>query len=104
MPVLFSQTSLFRKLYQYTTIGMVSKAGTEWQEHDYVFCTSVGTHLHPTRDVLDQLKVLLVKAGLPDIRFHDLRHSSATMLLSMGVHPKIVQEILGHSQISMTMD
>ena len=80
------------------------KAGVEWQEHDYVFCTSVGTHLHPTRDVLNQLKVLLAKAGLPDIRFHDLRHSSATMLLSMGVHPKIVQEILGHSQISMTMD
>ena len=44
------------------------------------------------------------KAGLPDIRFHDLRHSSATMLLSVGVHPKVVQEILGHSQISMTMD
>ena len=80
------------------------KAGVEWQEHDYVFCTSVGTHLHPTRDVLNQLKVLLAKAGLPAIRFHDLRHSSATMLLSMGVHPKIVQEILGHSQISMTMD
>lgn len=80
------------------------KAGAAWQEHDYVFCTSVGTHLHPTRDVLNQLKVLLAKAELPDIRFHDLRHSSATMLLSMGVHPKIVQEILGHSQISMTMD
>ena len=60
------------------------KAGAAWQEHDYVFCTSVGTHLHPTRDVLNQLKVLLAKAGLPDIRFHDLRHSSATMLLSMG--------------------
>jgi integrase len=80
------------------------KAGAAWQEHDYVFCTSVGTHLHPTRDVLNQLKALLAKAGLPEIRFHDLRHSSATMLLSMGVHPKIVQEILGHSQISMTMD
>ena len=65
------------------------KAGEAWQEHDYVFCTSVGTHLHPTRDVLNQLKVLLAKAGLPAIRFHDLRHSSATMLLSMGVHPKI---------------
>lgn len=80
------------------------KAGAAWQEHDYVFCTSVGTHLHPTRDVLNQLKVLLAKAGLPAIRFHDLRHSSATMLLSMSVHPKIVQEILGHSQISMTLD
>jgi integrase len=80
------------------------KAGSAWQDHDYVFCTSIGTHLNPTRDVLDQLKALLQKAGLPDIRFHDLRHSSATMLLGMGVHPKIVQEILGHSQISMTLD
>ena len=79
-------------------------AGAAWQEHDYVFCTSVGTHLHPTRDVLGQLKALLAKAGLPEIRFHDLGHSSATMLLGMGVHPKIVQEMLGHSQINMTMD
>ncbi|MBV9019862.1 MAG: site-specific integrase [Chloroflexi bacterium] len=44
------------------------------------------------------------KADLPDIRFHDLRHSAATLLLSLGVHPKVVQEILGHSQITMTMD
>jgi integrase len=80
------------------------KAGPAWREHDYVFCTTVGTHLNPTRDVLDQLKTLLQKAGLPDLRFHDLRHSAATMLLSMGVHPKVVQELLGHSQISMTMD
>jgi len=80
------------------------KAGPAWQDHDYVFCTSVGTHLHPSRDILDQLKALLKKAGLPDIRFHDLRHSSATLLLSAGIHPKVVQEILGHSQISMTMD
>ncbi len=80
------------------------KAGPAWQDHDYVFCTSIGTHLNPTRDVLDVLKSLLEKAGLPDIRFHDLRHSSATMLLGMKVHPKIVQEILGHSQINITMD
>ena len=38
------------------------------------------------------------------IRFHDLRHSAASLLLTVGVHPKIVQEILGHTQISMTMD
>lgn len=80
------------------------KAGPAWHDHDYVFSTSIGTHLNPTRDVLDVLKSLLKKAGLPNIRFHDLRHSSATMLLSMKVHPKIVQEVLGHSQISMTMD
>jgi len=59
---------------------------------------------NPTRDILDQLKVFLKKADLPDIRFHDLRHSAATLLLSLEVHPKVVQEILGHSQISMTLD
>jgi integrase len=54
-------------------------AGDTWQEHDYVFCTSVGTHLKPSKSVLGQLKALLKKAGLPDIRFHDLRHSAAIM-------------------------
>jgi integrase len=38
------------------------------------------------------------------MRFHDLRHSAATILLTMGVHPKVVQELLGHSTIAMTMD
>ena len=47
---------------------------------------------------------LLKRAGLPTVRFHDLRHTSATMLLSEGIHPKIVQERLGHSTISLTMD
>lgn len=80
------------------------KAGPAWQEHDYVFCTTIGTHLHPDRDARQPLKILLKQAGLPEIRFHDLRHSSATMLLGMKIHPKIVQEILGHSQISITLD
>ena len=80
------------------------QAGKYWQEHDYVFCTLLGTHLNPTADILNRLKGFLKKAGLPDIRFHDLRHSAATLLLSLGVHPKIVQEILGHSVIAMTLD
>lgn len=79
-------------------------AGDSWQEHDYVFCSPTGTYLSPGHNALVQLKKLLEKADLPDIRFHDLRHSTATMLLMMSVHPKIVQEILGHSEISMTMD
>lgn len=45
-----------------------------------------------------------MKAELPDIRFHDLRHSVATLLLEIGTHPKIVQELLGHENIGMTMD
>jgi integrase len=47
---------------------------------------------------------LLDRAGLPRIRFHDLRHTAATLLLGRGVHPKIVSEMLGHSQIAITLD
>ena len=66
------------------------KAGDYWKDHDYVFCTSIGTHFNPSKVVLDQLKVLLKNAGLPDIHFHDLRHSAATRLLAEGVHPKVI--------------
>ena len=79
------------------------RTGTDWQERGLVFCTSLGTPLNPSK-VIDRFKTLLKKANLPAIRFHDLRHSAATILLSMGVHPKVVQELLGHNQISMTMD
>jgi hypothetical protein len=47
---------------------------------------------------------VLKAANLPKMRIHDLRHSCATLLLAQGVHPRVVQEILGHSQISLTMD
>ena len=46
----------------------------------------------------------LRKAGLPDTRFHDLRHTCAILLLTKGVHPKVVQEVLGHFSISITLD
>ena len=48
--------------------------------------------------------MLLSQAGLPDIRFHDLRHTCATLLLTKGIHPKIVSEILRHSSIAITLD
>ena len=47
---------------------------------------------------------LIERAGLPRMRFHDLPHTAATLLLAQGVHPKIVQEMLGHSTISLTLD
>jgi integrase len=47
---------------------------------------------------------LLKKAGLPQIPFHALRHTAATLLLRKGIHPKIVQELLGHSSIAITLD
>lgn len=64
------------KAHRLRQVEMKREAGPCWQEHDYVFCTARGTHLHPDRDVLVQLKVLLKKAGLPVIRIHDLRHST----------------------------
>lgn len=79
------------------------KVGEAWQESDYVFTGLEGGPFNP-RYLLLLFDQLLEKAGLPHMRFHDLRHSAATLLLSMGVNPKIVQEILGHSNISMTMD
>jgi len=85
-------------------LAAMNVAEDDWENHDYVFCTPLGKHLDPGYNVLVQLKILLKKADLPDIRFHDLRHSAATLLLSMDVHPKVVQEILGHSEISVTMD
>jgi integrase len=74
-------------------------AGSEW-----VFCNHTGGPLRRSHFHFGEFKPLLKKAGLPDIRFHDLRHTSATLLLSQGVHPKVVQERLGHSQISVTLD
>lgn len=68
-----------------------------------IFTTSTGKPVSP-RNLVRHFKSALKEAGLPNIRFHDLRHTSATLLLSAGVHPKIVQERLGHSQISLTLD
>ena len=50
------------------------------------------------------LEAFLQRSGMPDIRFHDLRHTCATLLLTKGVHPKIVSEMLGHSSVSITLD
>ncbi len=77
--------------------------GERWREHGLVFPSTVGTPLEP-RNVTRHYKQLLKRAGLPDVRFHDLRHSCATLLVAQGVHPRVVMEILGHSQISLTMN
>ncbi|QYJ15625.1 Tn916 family transposase [Rubrobacter xylanophilus DSM 9941] len=75
-----------------------------WQDHDLVFTTGVGTPMSRADLITRSFKPLLRRAGLPDIRFHDLRHTCATLLLSRGAHAKLVQELLGHSTIAMTLD
>ena len=78
-------------------------AGKSWQDFDYVFTNRKGTPLE-ARTVWRAFKRILAKAGLRDQRFHDLRHAAATLMLSEGVNPKVVAEMLGHSKIAVTMD
>jgi integrase len=80
-----------------------AKAGEKWQEHGLVFTNTQGGYLNPDY-LLAQFHRLLEKVGLPRMRLHDLRHSAATILLGKGTHPKLVQELLGHSSIDITMD
>lgn len=74
----------------------------DWQEHDAVFCNQQGNFFWPN-DIDARLKHVLKKAKLPAMRFHDLRHSAATILLEMDVPAKVVQERLGHSDITITL-
>jgi integrase len=71
---------------------------------EWVFSSKNGTSLSVHNLHNRYWKPLLKDARLPDIRFHDLRHTCATLLLSKGVHPKLVQELLGHSSIEITLD
>ena len=75
-----------------------------WQEHDLVFCTEMGSHFDARHVTRYEFYPLLRRAGLPIRRFHDLRHTAATLLLKAGVHPKVVSEMLGHSTIAITLD
>jgi integrase len=75
-----------------------------WRDHGLIFATQVGTPVNPENLVKRSFKPLLRRAGLPEIRFHDLRHTCATLLLGGGVHPKLVQELLGHATVAMTLD
>jgi integrase len=77
------------------------KAGDAWQDLDLVFCQQDGRPIDPRRDWADW-KDLLKAAGVRDARVHDGRHTAATLLIEMGVHVRIVMEILGHSDIRVT--
>jgi integrase len=80
------------------------KMGDTWDEQDLVFPNQVGGPMYAQNFLSRSYLPLRKRAGIPQVRFHDLRHSAATLLLASGVHPKVVSEILGHSRIAVTMD
>lgn len=76
-------------------------AGSWWEDGDYMFARVDGRPINPKTD-WSEWKALLAEAGVPDTRLHSARHTAATMLLAMGVPPRVVMEILGHSRITVT--
>jgi integrase len=77
---------------------------SSYEDSGFVFATSKGTPLDAQNIVNRHFKPLLKHTGLPDKRWHDLRHTCATLLLGRGVHPKLVQHLLGHASITITLD
>lgn len=80
------------------------KLGTDYQNNDLVFASVIGTPLQRRNLTRRHFKPLLKSAGLPDITLYELRHTTATLLLSAGENPKIVSERLGHASVVLTLD
>jgi len=78
-------------------------AAPPWPASELVFVTRQGAGYNG-KTIDTHWRRLLARAGLPHLRLHDLRHTLATLLLAQGEHPRLVQELLGHSQVSMTLD
>lgn len=77
--------------------------GSAYTDTGLVFVREDGTGYHPSR-LVDLFQSLARGAGVPVIRLHDARHSCATLALAAGIHPKVVQQLLGHASWSTTMD
>ncbi len=76
----------------------------EWEDNDLVFPNRRGRPMYATNLLDRSFAGLLERAAVPRVRFHDLRHTAATLLLGEGVHPKVVSEMLGHTNTSITLD
>jgi integrase len=92
------------KVYRRTQLEQRMKLGSDYANLDLVFATELGTPIS-SKNLRDRhFKPLMTKAGLPEIRLYDLRHTTATLLLSAGENPKVVSERLGHASIVLTLD
>ena len=82
----------------------IDAAGPLWCENGLIFASEAGEPLDRRYVTTHLFKPLLERASLPQVRFHDLRHTCATLLLSKNVNPKVVSEMLGHASIAITLD
>ncbi len=80
------------------------KAGTLYEDQGLVFAGEGGNLINPSNIRQRSFAPLLRKAGLPGITFHDLRHTCASLLFQRNIHPKFVQELLGHASVAITLD
>lgn len=80
------------------------RAGAAWTDWDLVFCNQLGGPLQKGNVLVKDFVPLLKRAGVRRVRFHDLRHTAATLLLGHGVPVKVVSELLGHASIAITLD
>jgi integrase len=85
-------------------LGEIDRAGSLWQENGLIFASETGEPLERRNVTKYKFWPLLKRAGLPQVRFHDLRHTCATLLLTQNVNPKVVSEMLGHATIAITLD
>jgi integrase len=101
-PVALGELAI-QKLRERQEIQMHEREHPDWEEQGFIFTRQGGDPVSRSMLYRTFLK-LAEEAGLPRIRFHDLRHTAATLMLTRGIHPKVVSELLGHSNIGMTLN
>ncbi len=79
------------------------RLGAAWEDRWFVFTNETDGPLH-VNSLAAPFRRLIEAAGVPPLRFHNLRHTCATLVLAEGIHPKVVQERLGHSDVGMTLN
>jgi integrase len=78
--------------------------GQAWTDNDLVFCDTIGGALAPNNVTRRHFQPAITRADVPIIRFHDLRHTAATVMLLGGVPVKVASERLGHSNVGITLN
>jgi integrase len=81
----------------------IAQAKGHWQDYDLIFPSSIGTPIHRS-NLRDDYNWIIQEAGIPKIRFHDMRHTAASLMLMHGIPMLAVSQILGHSKPSITLD